>query len=40
MRSLHSTVLALPDDTIVIPGHGPLTTIGDERGTNPFLVKS
>jgi glyoxylase-like metal-dependent hydrolase (beta-lactamase superfamily II) len=40
MRSLHTTILALPDDTIVVPGHGPLTTIGDERGTNPFLLKA
>lgn len=39
MRSLHNTVLALPDETVVIPGHGDLTTIGDERETNPFLVK-
>jgi len=30
--------LALPDETIVVPGHGPLTTIGQERETNPFLV--
>jgi hydroxyacylglutathione hydrolase len=40
MRSLHSTVLALPDETVVVPGHGPLTTIGEERESNPFLVKS
>lgn len=39
MRSLHDTVLALPDETLVVPGHGPLTTIGDERVSNPFLVK-
>ena len=39
MRSLHSTVLALPDDTRVVPGHGPLTTIGEERESNPWLVK-
>ena len=39
LRSLHDTVLALPDDTVVIPGHGPVTTIGNERDTNPFLVK-
>jgi len=39
MRSLHDTVLALPDDTVVVPGHGELTTIGEERATNPFLVK-
>jgi hydroxyacylglutathione hydrolase len=38
MRSLHDRVLALPDDTLVIPGHGPNTTIGDEREDNPFLV--
>ncbi|HEV2115522.1 MAG TPA: MBL fold metallo-hydrolase [Terriglobales bacterium] len=37
MSSLHQRVLALPDTTIVIPGHGPLTTIGDERESNPFL---
>jgi len=39
MRSLHETVLALPDDTVVVPGHGPLTTIGEERESNPFLIK-
>jgi glyoxylase-like metal-dependent hydrolase (beta-lactamase superfamily II) len=39
LQSLHSTVLALPDETVVIPGHGPLTTIGEERESNPFLVK-
>ena len=37
LRSLHTTLLALPDETIVIPGHGPLTTIGEEREENPFL---
>lgn len=37
MRSLHQRVLALPDETVVIPGHGPKTTIGDEREGNPFL---
>ena len=39
MRSLHDTVLALPDETVVVPGHGELTTIGDERESNPFLVR-
>ena len=38
MRSLHGPVLALPDDTIVVPGHGPLTSIGEERANNPFLA--
>ncbi len=38
LESLHTRVLALPDETIVVPGHGPLTTIGEERETNPFLT--
>ena len=40
IRSLHGAVLALPDETVVVPGHGPLTTIGEERESNPFLVKA
>ena len=39
MQSLHGPVLALPDETIVVPGHGPLTTIGEERDSNPFLTR-
>ena len=39
MRSLHQRVLALPDDIEVTPGHGQITTIGDEREMNPFLQK-
>ncbi len=39
LTSLHDRVLALPDDTVVVPGHGPTTTIGEERETNPFLKK-
>jgi hydroxyacylglutathione hydrolase len=39
MKSLHGQVLALPDDTVVVPGHGPITTIGEERQSNPFLQK-
>lgn len=39
LRSLHTQVLTLPDETEVIPGHGPATTIGEERETNPFLQK-
>ncbi len=38
MQSLHTRVLALPDETIVIPGHGPITRIGEERESNPFLT--
>jgi hydroxyacylglutathione hydrolase len=37
LRSLART-LTLPDATVVLPGHGPTTTIGDERMTNPFLT--
>ena len=40
IRSLHEKVLALPDETIVVPGHGPLTSIGEERESNPFLKKT
>lgn len=36
MRSLAKTMM-LPDETAVLPGHGPQTTIGRERATNPFL---
>jgi hydroxyacylglutathione hydrolase len=37
LRSLART-LTLPDATLVLPGHGPQTTIGTERATNPFLT--
>ncbi|MGB6132455.1 MAG: MBL fold metallo-hydrolase [Acidobacteriaceae bacterium] len=37
LRSLHDRVLTLEDATRVIPGHGPETTIGEERAGNPFL---
>jgi hydroxyacylglutathione hydrolase len=39
LKSLHGRVLTLPDETFVIPGHGPKTTIGEEREENPFLQK-
>jgi hydroxyacylglutathione hydrolase len=35
--SIHSRLLTLPDETRVIPGHGPATIIAAERKTNPFL---
>jgi hydroxyacylglutathione hydrolase len=37
MRSIHLKLIPLPEDTVVYPGHGPTTTIGRERATNPFL---
>lgn len=37
MKSIREKLMVLPDDTIVYPGHGPPTTIGDERRGNPFL---
>ena len=37
--SLRRVVLPLDDDTVVMPGHGELTTIGQERIANPFLVE-
>ena len=37
-RSIRERLLTLPDDVEVWPGHGPRTTIGAERRTNPFLV--
>lgn len=35
--SIHARLMVLPDDTRVLPGHGPVTTIGEERRSNPFL---
>lgn len=37
IRSIHDRLLVLPDDVYVVPGHGPNTTIGEERYTNPFI---
>jgi len=38
LRSISGKLLELPDETIVYPGHGEATTIGQERDSNPFLV--
>ena len=38
MESIRSEVLSLPDETRLLSGHGPETTVGWERRTNPFLV--
>lgn len=39
MRSLAAKVLTLPDDVVVLPGHGEQTSIGRERVSNPFLLE-
>ncbi len=38
MRSIVDRILALPDETRVLPGHGPSTTVRRERRTNPFIA--
>lgn len=38
-RSLAATMAGCADDTLVIPGHGDATTIGEERASNPFLPR-
>jgi len=38
IRNLNEQLMTLPDDTRVISGHGPDTTIGRERTTNPFIL--
>jgi glyoxylase-like metal-dependent hydrolase (beta-lactamase superfamily II) len=38
LASIRDELLILPDHTVVYPGHGPETTIGRERATNPFLT--
>jgi len=38
IRSIREKLLTLPDATTVIPGHGPKTTIGEERESNPYLL--
>lgn len=37
LESIHRELLSLPDSTVVFPGHGPPTTIEEERKSNPFL---
>lgn len=39
LRSIHGKLLTLPDDAVVIAGHGPPTTIAHERRRNPFLAR-
>jgi hydroxyacylglutathione hydrolase len=37
IEGIHTKLLTLPDQVVVYSGHGPATTIGEERRTNPFL---
>jgi glyoxylase-like metal-dependent hydrolase (beta-lactamase superfamily II) len=37
LRTLRATLAALPDETVLLPGHGSATTLGEERVSNPFL---
>ena len=39
LEALRKEVMTLPDDTILLPGHGPATTVGSERTGNPFLAE-
>ena len=36
-KSIRERIYTLPDDTVVVPGHGPDTTVGREKATNPFV---
>jgi hydroxyacylglutathione hydrolase len=38
LDSIHSRLLVLPEETQVLPGHGPITSIGIEKQRNPFLI--
>ncbi len=38
LGSIHDRILSRPDDAVVLPGHGPSTTVAAERGSNPFLT--
>ena len=37
ISSIKEKILPYPDDTLIYPGHGPATTVGEEKATNPFL---
>jgi hydroxyacylglutathione hydrolase len=36
-RKVLEEILSLPDATLIAPGHGPLTTVGEEKANNPFF---
>lgn len=37
-RNNREKILTLPDDTVICPGHGPMTTVGEEKRNNPFFA--
>ena len=39
LEAIQKNILSLPDETIIAPGHGPLTTVGEEKCHNPFLAQ-
>jgi glyoxylase-like metal-dependent hydrolase (beta-lactamase superfamily II) len=38
LRTNKAEIFSLPDETIICPGHGPMTTLGEERKNNPFFA--
>lgn len=38
MQSVRNRLFKLPDDTVIYPGHGPSSTIGEEKKSNPFFI--
>lgn len=39
LQTNRENILSLPDDTVICPGHGPLTTVGEQKQHNPFFTK-
>ena len=37
LRNNREKIMTLPDDTVLCPGHGPMTTVGEEKSHNPFF---
>lgn len=40
LTSIRDRILTRPDDTVVLAGHGPTTTVGEQKRSNPFLTES
>ncbi len=39
LKAIEEKILSLPENSILAPGHGPLTTVGDEKKSNPFFIE-